>query len=72
METINITYNAIPNKLKGQGFLPVYTLNGKQYGHAYAGKGYEQEIALELAKQAANDEVSHYTGDWTITIAQQT
>lgn len=75
METINITWYAIPNgNTRVGGFLPLIEVNGKVRGDTWAAKGYNLDEAFEFAHNRAEHEYSRYIGDlpnWQITISRK-
>lgn len=71
LERVTILWYAVPNAdTKRGGWMPVYEHNGKLRGNTY-GKGYDLETALEMAKADAEDEASHYSGDWDVVVEQK-
>ena len=71
LERVTIYWYAVPNANKSRGgWMPVYDHNGKQRGDTY-GKGYDLEDALKRAKADAEDEASHYSGDWDVVVDQK-
>lgn len=70
LERVTIYWHAIPNENKRDprgGWMPVIDHNGKQRGDTY-GRGYDLETALQLAKEAAEEAASRYSGDWEIIV----
>lgn len=63
---VAITWYAIPASRNG-GFLPVYSVDGKQRGHTY-GIGYDKATAEKMAEERAHEEAARYTGDWNVTV----
>jgi len=70
-EDIRIRWYAVPNENKTRGgFMPVYEKNGRVHGHTY-GRGYDRDEAETLAKADAEDEASHYVGDWNVSVEKR-
>ena len=71
LERVTIYWYAVPNAHTSRGgWMPVYDHNGKQRGDTY-GKGYDLDDALKMAKANAEDEASHYVGDWDVVVAKK-
>jgi hypothetical protein len=68
MTDIMIVAYAAKNIAPSAGWLPLYSVNGYQYGDTYARTGYTQADALRLARQMADAEAQRYIGDWTVIV----
>lgn len=75
MRTQNLPENTILLRYGAQttskGFLPYYTRNGKYHCVPCTPPILEdRQDALSIALEEAQDEASHYAGDWTIIIEE--
>ncbi len=67
-ERVAITWYVIPNtNTRAGGFLPVYSVDGKQRGDTY-GRGYDKATAERMAEEMAHAEAARYIGDWDVTV----
>ena len=65
---VTILFYAIRNTSPTGGWLPMYSVDGHQYGDTYARTSYTQAEALQLARMLADAEAQRYAGDWNIII----
>jgi hypothetical protein len=66
---VEIGYGVVVNActLSG-GWLPVYTVNGRQYGNTYSRHGLDKADAISAARSAAQEEACKYIGDWEVSV----
>lgn len=69
-DTIAILYYAAPNAHTG-GYVPLISVNGRQQGSTYCERHMTKAEALTQAHHDAEDEESHYGGDFTTTIQER-
>lgn len=69
---INITYRVDLNRNdRVGGWVPIITTNGRDSGSAWLPFAYDRDDALDMAKREAELEAEQYTGDWDITVKEQ-
>lgn len=61
-------YSAQPS---GGGWMPVVTANGRVVRQEWSAKGYDKDVAVEIAHEVAQELASRYRGDWHIRIVEE-
>jgi hypothetical protein len=65
---ISIRYSAVRNARAGAGWLPQVWVNGRPSLSTWSPTGYDRGEAAHRARVCAEEEASHFVGDWTISI----
>lgn len=68
---VNIEYAAEPNKREGHGWLPIVYEDNEATGHAWWPEGYDRDIALEMAREKAQELAARFVGDWDVHISER-
>lgn len=67
---IDITYGAVPNGRTGHGWIPQVTEDGNTRTHDWLSTGYDKDVALEMAREIANETAARFVGDWDVRITE--
>lgn len=67
-DEVVIGYSAQPS---GGGWMPVVTANGRVVRQEWSAKGYDKDVAVEIAHEVAQELASRYRGDWRISIVAE-
>lgn len=65
---VSIVYYIVPNKAPCGGWLPVYYMDGKQYGSTYSGHTYSEDDAWKVSEADAHECASRFCGDYIVTV----
>lgn len=68
LELITINYYAIPNGRDGHGFLPIVRSTVGDTGNTWQTRGYDRDVALEIAERMAQEMADRFCGDYLITV----
>jgi hypothetical protein len=71
-ERVDIEWFVTPNKNdRAGGWLPRYSIDGKDRGDQWASRGYGRAEAEQMARVEAEEEASKYVGDWAVTVRKR-